>query len=421
MVNSSPMDLDDAIEIARSVPDATRPLPGDALAAAVRAVAGPAGARVSRIGRSGEGRPIELVSFGQGAPSVLAYAYPHPDEPVGGATVLFLAERLAAGDARLARAPVRSWHLIPCVDPDGAARNEGWLEALAERGGAAETILAYGRAGYRPIAPADEVDWSVAEPHPETEALLRALASVRPDAVLPLHDESHAPAPATVGAAPALGKPDLERVLGALRAFGQPVAPDGPCDLEQVAAGEWAVSSFAFAQTANPEARILVTEIAGARVQGLTDPAPAPIDLAALDGWVRALASRILATYVDPARAAAGDGAGAGGAADPRLRRSVEALAARLEAVRDDGYLGPIAGLPAAETYATRAEETEAKRALPALWLARAGMAVRLLGDRDLAARLESDLGRAVRELAPEPIAFGQMVRAQVAAVLAFL
>ncbi|MGW1540801.1 M14 family zinc carboxypeptidase [Streptomyces sp. NPDC002309] len=86
----------------------------------------PRAARLRRVGASRAGTPLWLLSVGHGSRHVLAVAGPHANEPVGGATVLLLAER-ALADPRLTEGADTTWNLLLCLDPDGLRHNEGWL------------------------------------------------------------------------------------------------------------------------------------------------------------------------------------------------------------------------------------------------------------------------------------------------------
>ena len=93
------------------------------------------GVRIEPLGRSRAGATIRAAVFGQGERTLLAYGYPHPDEPLGAQTLVWLGERLAhEGLAELA-----DWRvvLVLCADPDGAARNAAWLAAPSLEGFAA--------------------------------------------------------------------------------------------------------------------------------------------------------------------------------------------------------------------------------------------------------------------------------------------
>lgn len=100
-----------------------------------------------RVGSSSAGRPIRMLSLGTGPRSVLAWGYPHPDEPLGAAALAWWAQEVAAG----APDGGARWHLVLCADPDMAALNERWI-----RGGTL-TDFVYG--AVRPEHLAREVDY----------------------------------------------------------------------------------------------------------------------------------------------------------------------------------------------------------------------------------------------------------------------
>ena len=122
-----------------SLPD--QPLPY--AAAQERLTGGAVGAGAERValGTSREGRPLELERFGDGPCRALWYAGPHANEVAGVATVVALAERLAAEPALL-DGPV-GVDLLLCVDPDAYVRNEAWF-------GAEIDMTAYYRHFHRP-------------------------------------------------------------------------------------------------------------------------------------------------------------------------------------------------------------------------------------------------------------------------------
>ncbi len=84
----------------------------------------PGRCRVREVGRSRAGRPLVLVSVDDGEHTVLVVGGPHPNEPVGLAAAVRLAERVLELPPR----PGVGWHVLLCLDPDGAALNEGWLQ-----------------------------------------------------------------------------------------------------------------------------------------------------------------------------------------------------------------------------------------------------------------------------------------------------
>ncbi|MFI6157339.1 M14 family zinc carboxypeptidase [Kitasatospora sp. NPDC051170] len=80
--------------------------------------------RLREVGHSRAGRPLLLLSVDRGPRAALIVGGPHPNEPIGTAGALRLAEILLDRPAR----PGLSWHLLLCLDPDGAALGSGWLD-----------------------------------------------------------------------------------------------------------------------------------------------------------------------------------------------------------------------------------------------------------------------------------------------------
>ncbi|MFJ3887197.1 M14 family zinc carboxypeptidase [Streptomyces rubrogriseus] len=148
----------------------------------------PGTGRLRRVGTSRAGRPILMLSVGHGPRHVLVVARPHPDEPVGGATALALAERVADGDRRSpATDPdAVTWDIVLCLDPDGAALSEGIETATA---GPAPTLAPYYRAAFRPVA-AEQPEWApiVGRPLPESRALFDVIDDLRPVLQCSLHN-----------------------------------------------------------------------------------------------------------------------------------------------------------------------------------------------------------------------------------------
>ncbi|WP_420856560.1 M14 family zinc carboxypeptidase [Streptomyces mangrovisoli] len=135
----------------------------------------PRDARLRRVGTSRAGTPLWLLSIGHGGRQALVVAGPHANEPVGGATVLRLAER-ALADPRLTEGADVTWNLLLCLDPDGSRRNEGWLSGPYELGH-------YFRHFFRPGF-AEQPEWlpdgAAAAALPETRALLAVQDELRP-------------------------------------------------------------------------------------------------------------------------------------------------------------------------------------------------------------------------------------------------
>ncbi len=83
--------------------------------------------QVTVAGTSVNGVPIHHVKFGMGSTKALVVGFPHANEPIGGLTVSSLLTLLAQGHPGLIGADVE-WHIVPCIDPDGAILNEGWTQ-----------------------------------------------------------------------------------------------------------------------------------------------------------------------------------------------------------------------------------------------------------------------------------------------------
>lgn len=150
----------------------------------------PGAVSLREVGRSRRGDPIELLTIAPTDPvgSALVVGQPHPNEPIGMATIMTMAQRLATDPDVVAALGV-TWHFVPCADPDGTRLNEGWFAGPWTR-------EHYARNFYRPGSEL-QVEWtfpfagegfSVDAPMPETEALMRAIDAARPDVLASLHN-----------------------------------------------------------------------------------------------------------------------------------------------------------------------------------------------------------------------------------------
>ncbi|MER6349620.1 M14 family zinc carboxypeptidase [Streptomyces sp. NPDC001595] len=142
----------------------------------------PRDARLRRVGTSRAGTPLWLLSVGHGSRQTLVVAGPHANEPVGGATVLRLAE-LALADPALTEGADTTWNLLLCLDPDGLRRNEGWLTGPYHLG-------RYFRHFFRPgflEQPEWLPDGAARATLPETRALLALQDELRPFFQCSLH------------------------------------------------------------------------------------------------------------------------------------------------------------------------------------------------------------------------------------------
>ena len=143
------------------------------------------GIDVQTLGKSRNGRTIEMISIGDGPLSALVVGAPHPNEPAGCATAELLIERLRAGT--MPRDRFR-WHIIKAIDIDGLAMNQGWFKGP-------RTHASYIQHFFRPAFerqpeyafPLASGTYAFATPTPETECWMRALDIARPQLQASLH------------------------------------------------------------------------------------------------------------------------------------------------------------------------------------------------------------------------------------------
>jgi hypothetical protein len=185
-----PGSAEDILRRAGLVPAADSFPPVDELLARFEALAAryPKLINSHRIGSSRKGEPIPAYTIGTGARSNLIVGGVHPNEPIGFLTALHLAEQLLTDDTLLAESGA-TWHIVPCIDPDGARLNEGWFGAPQDRN-------YYSRRFYRP-EPDAQVEWTFPTNYkrayfdrmmPETQALARIIDEVEPDLYVSLHN-----------------------------------------------------------------------------------------------------------------------------------------------------------------------------------------------------------------------------------------
>ncbi|MET9029316.1 M14 family zinc carboxypeptidase [Nocardia sp. NPDC004168] len=141
---------------------------------------------ITELGRSRGGDPIREVTVGSGDRHILVFGNPHPNEPIGMATIRHLLGRMAADETVTVGA---TWHFLLCVDPDGTRLNEGWFAGPHTRTGVA-------RGFYRPPA-AEQPEWCfptewrgrrVGVPLPETKAMMALIDRTRPALIASLHN-----------------------------------------------------------------------------------------------------------------------------------------------------------------------------------------------------------------------------------------
>ncbi|GAB4588035.1 M14 family zinc carboxypeptidase [Nocardia sp. IFM 10818] len=144
--------------------------------------------QINEIGRSRAGDPIRDVQIGSGPRQLVVLGNPHPNEPIGMATIRHLLSRLA-GDEDLRKGLGATWHFVPCIDPDGTRLNEGWYRGPFTRTHVSRNV-------FRPPG-VEQPEWSfparwrdreIGTPMPETLALMKLIDSARPEFIASLHN-----------------------------------------------------------------------------------------------------------------------------------------------------------------------------------------------------------------------------------------
>jgi hypothetical protein len=162
----------------------------DEIVAAMRAIAAEHSelARLERIGTSRLGEPIDSLTIAGGERHAIVFAFPHPNEPIGGLSALHLARRLCS-DTGLRESFDLTWHVIGCIDPDGTRLNEGWFAGPFTR-------THYARHFYRPAGD-EQIEWTFPFQYkrayfddvlPETFGLMRLIDRTRPAFMCSLHN-----------------------------------------------------------------------------------------------------------------------------------------------------------------------------------------------------------------------------------------
>lgn len=184
------MDLSAIQAYVANVPEMDRFLGVDELNAGIERLARdyPEIASIKRVGSSKLGEPIQMLTIGNGSKNALLFACPHPNEPIGAMLVHHLSQ-LLCDDEKLRTESDFTWHLIPCVDPDGTRLNEGWFAGPF-------SIRNYARHFYRPAGHL-QVEWTFPISYkklyfdrtlPETETLMRVIDDLKPEFMVSLHN-----------------------------------------------------------------------------------------------------------------------------------------------------------------------------------------------------------------------------------------
>jgi len=180
----------DVYQLIADVPDYREFLTVQELSASSRDLARrhPKLVTLQTIGTSTEGRPIEMLTIGNGSTKVLLLGTPHPNEPIGTLTLEFLSRRLCEDDDLRAEFDC-TFLIIKCADPDGTILNEGWFKQPF-------TPLTYALNYYRPPH-REQVEWSFPvhykslhfqSPCPETKAIMEVMGQSRPTFLYSLHN-----------------------------------------------------------------------------------------------------------------------------------------------------------------------------------------------------------------------------------------
>jgi len=143
---------------------------------------------VRALGQSRAGRPIRLFSIGEGPRSALIVGAPHPNEPVGCATIEQFMEALLRAPRLRERLGYR-WHFIKAIDPDGVVLNEGWFKG---RRTPARYLASFYRPAFRAqpeyTFPLEVAGYRFDAPTPENLCWRKALELTRPQLQCSLHN-----------------------------------------------------------------------------------------------------------------------------------------------------------------------------------------------------------------------------------------
>jgi hypothetical protein len=182
--------------------------------------------RVTIAGHSANGFPIHHVQFGRGSVKAMFVGFPHCMEPIGGLTAFSLMRMLQAGCPELIATDV-DWHIVPCIDPDGAMLNEGWSQH-------AFALERYMRHYYVQPMCGGQVDASFPvaykklvfdQPTQEVQVLKSIIDSVVPDFYYSLHN-SWAGGGAWFLVRRDLGANYYRQLYALLEQYGLPLNPD---------------------------------------------------------------------------------------------------------------------------------------------------------------------------------------------------
>ncbi len=185
-------------------------------------------AEILEIGTSRSGDPIYALRIGNGDNIVLAFGFPHPNEPVGSLTLEYLSWKLVR-DKEFLKLTKSTFLIVKVADVFGAKLNEGWFKGPF-------SIVKYAINYYRPPG-YKQVEWSFPveykelkwdKPIEETKALMKLIDEYKPDYIYSLHNAGFK------GVYYYLSRPlpdihpklkELPRKLGVPLHLGEPEAP----------------------------------------------------------------------------------------------------------------------------------------------------------------------------------------------------
>lgn len=190
----------------------------------VESLADAPGFTVRLAGTSENGLPIHHVRYGSGSVRALFVWPVHANEPVGSLTVYSLLTLLKDGNRTLLDADVE-WHIVPCIDPDGAVLNEGWTQQPFDH-------RTYSRNHHRQ-EPRDQVERSFPitykrltfdQPSNEATILRTLLGELRPDFFYSLHDMNAVAGGGYAGVTHDVDETYAREIYQLLRSNGIPIA-----------------------------------------------------------------------------------------------------------------------------------------------------------------------------------------------------
>lgn len=140
--------------------------------------------QVRQVGEDRFGEPIEMISIGEGAKSILVVGAPHPNEPIGCVAIEWLIEQLRQDEGFN---PGLSWHFIKAIEPYALMQNEGWFK----RPDPSIYLDHFYRPAFRHQAeyafPSNPARTADCQTTPENAAYRRAIKLACPDLLASLH------------------------------------------------------------------------------------------------------------------------------------------------------------------------------------------------------------------------------------------